>query len=103
MAQAARTAPKSRSAAFCNLGHQARGVADMSGRDRGAGDGRKTESQRDTQKDRSHHPVFLPAYMKLAAPVIELIHGTLGNNFLVEGGKASIPQRREACCQANFS
>jgi hypothetical protein len=33
--------------------------------------------------------------MKLAAPVIELIHGTLGNNFLVAGGKASNPQRRE--------
>jgi hypothetical protein len=36
----------------------------MSRRDRGAGGGRKTESQRGTQKDRSHHPVFLPAYMK---------------------------------------
>jgi hypothetical protein len=90
MALAARTPPKSRTAAFRNLGHQARGVADMSGRDRGASGGRKTESQRGAQNDRSHHPVFLPAYMKLAAPVIELIHGTLGNNFLVEGGKASI-------------
>jgi hypothetical protein len=103
MALAARTAPKSRPAAFRSLDHQAVGIANRTRRDCGASDGRKTESQRDTQKDRSHHPVFLPAYMKLAAPVIELIHGTLGNNFLVEGGKASIPQRREACCQANFS
>jgi hypothetical protein len=41
--------------------------------------------------------------MKLAAPVIELIHGTLGNMFLVEGAKASIPQRRDAVSQGNFS
>jgi hypothetical protein len=103
MAQAARTAPKSRSAAFRSLDDQASGVADVSGCNRGTGSGRKTESQRGAQKDRSHHPVFLPVSMKLAAPVIELIHGTLGNNFLVEGGKTSIPQRRVACCQANFS
>jgi hypothetical protein len=37
--------------------------------------------------------VFLPAYMKLAAPVIELIHGTLGNNFLVGGRKSLQPTK----------
>jgi hypothetical protein len=103
MAQAARAAPKSRSAAFRGLDHRAVGIANRSGRDCSAGDGRKTESQRDAQKDRSHHPVFLPASMKLAAPVIELIHGTLGNNFLVEGGKASNPQRHDAVRQGDFS
>jgi hypothetical protein len=92
MAPAARTAPKSRTAAFRSLDHQTVGIADVSRRDCSAGSGRKTESQRDTQKDRSFHPVFLPACMKLAAPVIELIHGTLGNIFLVEGTKASTPQ-----------
>jgi hypothetical protein len=69
MAPAARTAPKSRPAAFCSLDNQAAGIADLSGRDCSAGGGRKTESQCDTQKDRSRHPVFLPAYMKLVARV----------------------------------
>jgi hypothetical protein len=50
MALAARTAPKSRTAAFRGLDHQASGNADLSGRDGSAGGGCKTESQRDTQK-----------------------------------------------------
>jgi hypothetical protein len=102
MAPTARTAPKSRPAAFCSLDHQAVGIADMSGRDCSTGGGRKPESQRDAPKDCSHHPVFLPAYMS-PSPFIELIHGTLDNIFLVEGGKASIPQRREAVSHGNFS
>ena len=69
MASAARTPPESRTAAFRGLDHQAIGIADLSRRDRGAGGGCKTESQRDTQEDRSRHPVFLPAYMKMVAPV----------------------------------
>src|ERR1700734_950862 len=69
MAPAARTAPKSRPAPFCSLDHRAVGLANRSGRDCSAGGGRKTESQYDTQKDRSRHPVVLPAYMKLVAPV----------------------------------
>jgi hypothetical protein len=68
MALAARTAPKSWAAAFGGLDHQASGIADLSGRDSSAGDGCKTESQRDTQKHRSHHPVILPASMKPVAP-----------------------------------
>ena len=68
MALAARTAPKSRPAAFRSLDHQAVGIADNSGRDHGAGCGCKTESQRDTQKDRSHHPVILPAYINRPPP-----------------------------------
>jgi hypothetical protein len=68
MALAARTAPKSRTATFRGPDHQAIGIADLSGRDRSAGDGCKTESQRDTQKDCSRHPEFLPVYMKPVAP-----------------------------------
>src|SRR5258707_565934 len=68
MALAARTAPKSRPAAFRGLDHQAGGIADLNGRDGSAGCGCKTESQCDTQKDRSHHPVILPARIKAVAP-----------------------------------
>jgi hypothetical protein len=102
MAPAARTAPKSRPAAFCSLDHQAIAIADVSGRDCSAGGGCKTESQRDTQKGCSHHPVFLPAYMS-PPRFIELIHGTLGNIFLLEGAKTSIPQRRKTVGHGNFS
>jgi hypothetical protein len=91
MAPAARTAPKSRAAAFRSLDHQAVGIADLSGRDCRAGGGRNTESQRDTQKDRSHHPVVLPACMNPPLAQLEPIHRALGNIILVEGGKASIP------------
>jgi hypothetical protein len=102
MAPAARTAPKSRTAAFRGLDHQAAGIADLGGRDCGAGGGRKTESQRDTQKDRSHHPVVLPACMNPPRTQLEPIHGALGNIILVAGGKASIPQRSKTISQGNF-
>ena len=37
-----------------------------------------------------------PAYINGPPRLIELIHGTMGNMFLVEGEKASILQRHEA-------
>jgi hypothetical protein len=101
MASAARTAPKSRPAAFGGLNHRAVGIANRSGRDCSAGDGRKTESQRDAQKHRSHH-FRIPPCLYESAPSIELIHGTLGNKFLDQGRKASIPQWREAVSHEIF-
>src|SRR5579862_333177 len=95
MAPAARPAPKSRTAAFRSLDHQTVGIADLSGRHCSAGGGRETESQRDTQKDRSRHPVVLPACMNPPLTQLEPIHGALGNIILVAGGKASIPQKAQ--------
>src|SRR5579862_1805267 len=94
MAPAARPAPKSRTAAFRSLDHQTVGIADLSGRHCSAGGGRETESQRDTQKDRSRHPVVLPACMNPPLTQLEPIHGALGNIILVAGGKASISRKR---------